>query len=854
MTTATRLYGWLLRLYPAAFRDEYGDEMTWAFAERSRTESGWRVWPRTLLDVATSAVREHADVTARDLRVALRSLSRTPALTVVVVIALALGIGANTAVYTVVRQVLWQPLPYEEPGRLAVVLHERRSPVPPAPVIDLREQVAAFSDVGAAELWGPTLTGAAHPERLPAMRVTPNMFSLLGVDAALGRTPRPDDLFGIVIGHRLWQERFGSDRNVIGRDLQLEGVSYTVIGVMPPSFVFAPFWAQAEAWGVLDLAPKRDDRRSASLRVFARLRDGATFDVAQQQVAALSARLAAAHPVAHRHLDLQVQPLHQRVTGDVQPLLWTLLVAVGCVLLVTCVNVASLLLARAIERQPEMTVRAALGGRSAAITRQLLTESFVLAGGGAAAGLALACWLVSVVPSMSLLGLPRLESVSIDWRMAAVAGVLSVATGLLFGLAPVWTARRGLRLGARGASESKGMRQVRSAFVIAEVMVAVLLVVTAGLLVRSFQHLASVDPGFRAAGLVAFDVSAHASPTWRRNRGVLFTHVLDRVRDVPGVTMAGAVNHVPLAGDAWGTQPLIEGRESVPRQRAVWRVATPGYLGTLGVTMRDGRDFTPQDIVGSPGVVIVNETFARRYLDGQAVGRRLSLTPEGDAAEWRAIVGVIGDVRQQEWSAPAEPEVYVPLAQTPSYLDGPAPHTASMTVVARTTGDPRRLASAVRDAIWAVDADLALSRPIVLEDEVERQIWRPRFASALVSGFGLVAALLAAAGIYGLVAHDASRRTREIGIRLALGAPIRDVVGAVLVRGLALVTTGVGLGVLAALAGSRRLEHVLFDVPPHDVGVFGLTTTLFVLVGLAASGLPAWRAARVNAAAALRAE
>ena len=854
MAASLRAFRWLLHLYPAAFREEYGDEMTWAFVERHRAEPAWRAWPRTAVDLVWTAAREHVDVTMRDLRVAMRSLRRAPLLTGVVLVALTLGIGANTAVYTIVRQVLWQPLPYADAAQLVVVSQEARSPLPPATVFDLREQTTAFSDVAAAELWGPTMTGGAHPERLKAMRVTPSMFTLLGVPAAMGRTPTATDLQTLVVSHRYWQERLGGDRRAIGRELVLEGQAFTVIGVMPPDFVLSPFWAQAEVWGPLDLTRGRDDRRTSSLRVFARLRSGATLESAAAQVSALSARLQANHPVEYRHLALTVRSLQDRVTGDVQPLLWTLLLAVACVLLVTCVNVASLLLARAVQRQPEMAVRAALGGRSAALTRQLLTESLLLAAGGAVLGLTLAAWLISLVPALTRLGIPRLDTVALDWPVAFVAAGLSLVTGVLFGLAPAWSVRRTLQPSARGASDAAGARRVRSVFVIAEVAIAVVLVVTAGLLVRSFQRLAAVDPGFEPAGLVALEISAHASPTWRINRGELFTQVVERVRRVPGVAAAAVVNHVPLAGDAWGVQPLIEGRETASRPRAVWRVAGPGYTDALGVQVEDGRFFSRQDVAGAPQVIVVNAVFARRFLDGNGVGRRISLTSEGEPAEWRTVIGVVADVRQQEWAAGADPEVYVPLAQTPAYLVEPRPHLSAMTLVVRASGDTRPITSAVREAIWAIDADLSLGAPVLLTDEIDRQLWRPRFSSVLVSAFGLLTVLLAATGVYGLVAHDAGRRTREIGIRLALGASVRGLVASILGRGLRLVLAGVGLGVAFALVATGRLEQILFDVPPRDAGVLATTVLTFVLVGLAASALPAWRAGRVDAARALRSE
>ena len=855
MASRIFLYRWLLHLYPAAFREEYGDEMAWALAERLRHEPAWRVWPRAVADLAVSAAREHLDVTVRDVRVAVRGLLRVPALAGVIVLALAVGIGANTAVFTVVRQVLWEPLPYASPEQLNVVLQGGRGPIAPATLASLRQDVPAFADVAGAELWGPTWTGAAHPERLPGMRVTPNMWSLLGVPAALGRTPADGEPSVLVLSHRFWRERFAGDTGVLGRTLVLGGEAHTVIGVMPPGFEFSPFWAQADAWGVLDLTTRRDDRRGASLRAFARLRDGTPLDVARQQVKALQTRLVRQHPTDYRQLVLDTSALQERATGDVAPLLWTLLIAVGCVLLVTCVNVASLLLARAMQRQQEMSVRAALGGRGAMITRQLLTESLLLAGGGAVAGLGLAAWLVSIAPTLSRLGLPRLESVSLEWPMVAVSAASSLATGLLFGLAPAWSIRRGLRLGTRGSTAARGARRLRAAFVVAEVVIALVLVVAAGLLVRSFVRLARVDPGFDPAGTVAIDVSTMSAARWRTNRDQLFRLVVERARAVPGVSAAGVINHAPLTGDAWGTGAIVEGREHQPPVRAIWRVSGPGLLETLRVPLRDGRAFTDRDEAGSPPVVLVNERFVREYLPpGPAIGRRLTLADEGAPPQWRTIVGVLADVKQQEWAVPAEPELHVPLTQSVEFTTSDRPHFGAMTLVARASGDTARAAAALREAIWTIDADLALSRPVLLEDAIDAQIWRPRFASLIVSGFGLLAVLLAATGIYGLVAYDTSRRAREIGIRLALGSPVRAVRAMIVGRGLRLVVTGILGGVAIAWVATRRMAYVLFDVPPGDPAVFATAAVIFLIVGVAASVVPAWRATRREAVHALRGE
>lgn len=854
MNASARAYRWLLRLYPAAFRDEYGEEMTWAFAEQLRRDGPWRAWPRAAADALRTAVRTQADVTSRDVRVAVRSLVLAPALASVAILVLAFGIGASTAVSTITRQVLWTPLPYAASEQLGVVLQEGRFPVSPAQVSAVAAGTSSFARVEVAESWGPVWTGGDHPQHLRALRVSPSLFATLGVPARFGRTfTSTGDDRSVVVSHGFWQTHLAGAPDVLGHELVLDQAAYTIVGVMPPTFVFSPFWAEGELFVPLDL-PSRGDSTAQSLRAFVRLQSDATWARAQAELAAVTSRLREQNPEAHRDLALRVTPLQEQVTGDIRPLLLMLLAAVGCALLVTCVNVASLLLVRATQRESEMAVRTAIGAGTSALTRQLLTEGLVLAGVGTLLGLVVARWLVSSAATLTLRGVPRLDVVAIDTGTLTAAAALGLLCGVIFSLAPAWSLRRRLAMGTRGTLEAAGAGAMRRVFVVAQVALALLLVVGAGLVARGFVRLTRVAPGFDVERVLSMQVSAVASSRWRENRGALFTQLRERLARVPGIVSTGVVNHLPLAGDAWGAGLWIEGREATGRVRAVYRVAEPGYLETMRMTLVTGRDISPQDTMEAPAVALVNAAFAREYLNDAALGRRLSMTGDNEPRAWLTIVGIVGDVKQQEWSAPVEPEIYLPLQQSPAFTSGRGPALSGMTLVARTEGDPLALAEAAQRAVWEVDGELAVSNVLSLEQAMSTQLARPRVASVLMVGFGVAALLLAATGIYGVVAFDARRRTREIGLRLALGARRSSVVGLVLSRGLVLVGTGLVIGLVAAVFAMRLLSQALYDVSVRDPLVFGLSTVLFLVVGVAACLSPAVRAARLDPVDALRRE
>jgi putative ABC transport system permease protein len=853
VNASARLYRWLLRLYPAAFRDEYGEEMTWTFEEHVRRDGPWRAWPRALADAVRTAARTQLDVTGRDVRVAFRGLARTPSLTVTVVLVLALGIGATTGVSTVARQILWTPLPYAAPGDIGVVLQEGRSPVSPAQVRAIAAGTSSFARVEAAEAWGPIWTGGDHPLQLRALRVSPSLFATLGVPAHLGRTfTHTGDDRSVVVTHRFWQTRLGGASDVIGREVVLDQAAYTIVGVMPPTFAFSPFWAEGELFVPLDL-PARGNSTAQSLRAFVRLDDAATWPRAQAELDAVTARLRQVQPEAHRDLALRVTPLEQKVTGDIRPLLLMLLAAVTCALLVTCVNVASLLLVRATRREPEMAVRAAIGAGATALARQLLTEGLLLAGGGTLLGLGVAWWLVTVATSITLPGVPRLDLVAVDTSTVVAAAVTGLLCGVAFSLAPAWSLRRRVSMGTRGTLEAAGAGALRRVFVVAQVALALLLVVGAGLIARGFARLTQVSPGFDVERVLSMQVSAVASPRWRDNRGELFTQLRARLARVPGIVSTGVVNHLPLAGDAWGAGFFVEGREDAGRVRAVYRVAAPGYLETMRMTLLDGRDISPRDSEDAPAVALVNAAFARQYLsDAALLGRRVSMTGDNEPRAWMTIVGIVQDVKQQEWAAPVEPEVYLPLRQSASFTSGSGPAFAAMTIVARTEGDPLALVPAAQRAVWEVDGDLAVSNMISLEQAMRGQLARPRAARLLMTAFGIGAVLLAATGIYGVVAFDAGRKTREIGLRLALGARPRRVVQLVLGRALMLIGMGLVIGLLGSAVVTRFLQALLYDVSARDPLVFGASTATLLVVGLAACLWPALRAARLDPVEALR--
>jgi predicted permease len=801
----------------------------------------------------------------RDLRLGLRGLRRAPGFCAAAVLILGLSIGANTTMFGAVRAILLQPLGYADPDRLVVVLHEGRFPVAPANFLDWRAQTRSFEAMGAAEVWSPNLGLAAGTERVKGLRLTPDTLRLLGVAPVHGRLlatgeAEAAELRTVVIGHGLWQQRFGGAADVVGRTMRLDGDTYTVVGVMPPRFVFAPFWAtESELWAPLPLDGRRESRGGNSLRVFARLKPGVDAAAAQADLDVVTARLEQAYPRTNRAV--KVVPLKERVVGHTRLGLSVLLVAVGFVLLIACANVAHMLLARAASRQSEIAVRLALGATRFQIVRQLLTESLLLAALSSLVGLAIAAVGVRVIAATAPPDLPRAADMAIEgWTLAFTLG-LTVLTGVVFGLVPAWQAARtrvGDRLAARGVAGNRREAFLRDALVVSELALALILLIGAGLTLRSLAAASAIDPGFEPRGLLSLSVSVQgSSAAGPGQRAVFFPAALEAVRRLPGVEAASAVNHPPLVGDVWTRGFDIAGRargSGDDRPGAVYRVVLPHYFSTMRLPIVQGRDVTAGDTQRSPAVVVVSETLARRnFPDGDALGQRITLDdPAAANPQWLTIVGIVRDAVSFTWEGGADPTIYLPYLQSAQYLDGAAGHHAYLTVVLRTGGDPAALAGAARQAIWSVHPGVSISETTTMSAAVDRALARPRFQSALLGSFAALALFLSAAGIYGVMSYAVARRTREIGLRLTLGAQRGEVLRLILSQAMRRLAIGGAIGLAGAWLASRALTTLLYGVQPTDPLTFAAVPVILALTALAASYLPARRAARVDPMVALR--
>lgn len=803
-----------------------------------------------------------------DARHGLRTLARTPGFSAAAVLALALGIGATTVIFSVVDAVLLRPLPYDRPERLAVVLHRGTNPVAPANFFDWRREASSFERMGAAEAWSPNVAGGDQPEKVDAVRVTADVLPLLGVRPLLGRVFLPDEEqpgreHVVVLGYRLWQRRYAGDESVLGRTVTLDGTPYTITGIMPPGFAFPPFWSTgAELWAPLPLAERAANRRAQSLRVFARLKDGIGLERARAEMATIAARLEQSYPGTNRQV--VARALDDIVVGNVRAALLVLLGAVGFLLLISCANVAHMLLARAAARHKEIALRVALGASRARMIRQLLTESLVLALAGGAAGVGLAAAGLRALMAAGPARLPRLETVALDGRVLAVTIAVSVLTGIVFGLAPALQASRrdlteSLREGERGSTVGTGHHRLRRVLMGSELALALVLLVGAGLMIRTFAALRGIDPGFQPGhvltGVVSVTGAKAGEPARRR---AFYAEVLEQVRALPGVVSAGAINHLPLAGDTWGFGFHVEGHPlPAPGDMpgATYRVVMPGYFRTMGLPILRGRDFVDRDDLEAPAVVIVNEWLAERYWPGvDPVGRRMTLGEPGPDATWLTVVGIARNAVRGEWAATPDEEVYLPLLQSRSYLESTRPQYSFLTLVVRTAGDPAALSPALRAAVRAADASVSLSSVQTMDAVVAQSTSSPRFYLLLLGTFAAVALAMAAVGIYGVTSYSVARRTNEIGIRMALGAKPADVLRLVMGEAAAVAAAGAIAGMVAALALSRLMAGLLYGVAATDPTTFAAVCAVLTLVALAATYVPARRAAGVEPLAALRCE
>jgi putative ABC transport system permease protein len=790
-------------------------------------------------------------------------LRRSPAFTAVAVLALALGIGANTAVFTVVNGVLMRPMPFPEPEKLFLVSYSSQpGPFDSGPALvdrhylEFRQQDRLFEHIATFTGNSASLTGAGDPVQLPAANVTSEFFSVLRVKPAIGRgflagedQPGRDKV--VILGDKLWRARFNADPGISGKTIKLDGLSYTVIGVMPAGLAFPN---DAELWMPLVIAV--DDHNSFLRPVVGRLKPGVSRQQAQAELDAIAPRFSKGPGDQQPALALRLVPLKDLLVARIRESLLIFAGAVAFVLLIACANVANLLLARAAGRYQEMGVRTALGASRGRLIRQLLTESTLVSLAGGAAGIVLALWGVPALLAIAPAGkIPRIEQVRIDGWVLAFTIAVSFATGIIFGLAPaLQVTRRHVRESlSHGGRTIAGMHErLRGGLVVAEMALALILLTGAGLMLKSFVRLSAVDPGFRPENVLTMTVDLPTS-IYRTAQQMQAFHAqtLAKLSGLAGVRAAGVVNFSPL-GSFWitGDFKLEDGRQ-LPAGYAVAKPCTsPGYFRAMGIRLLSGRDFTEQDNAKAPGVVVISQAVARRLWPAEdPIGKRISMQDNPKPADWLTIVGVVGNVRQESLTEGPRPAIYQPYTQIthPFFL-------GHMNFVVRTASDPYQLSSAMRGVVREVDRDQPVMAVQTMQDVILSHTAEPRFQARLLGVFSILALLLASLGIYGVLAYSVAQRTHEIGIRMALGAQRGDVLRIVLRRTILLAATGIAVGAAGAFAVTRVLSKVLFEVKPTDPATFALVALLLAAVALAAGLIPARRATKVDPMVALRYE
>jgi putative ABC transport system permease protein len=809
---------------------------------------------------------------SQDLRYSVRTLLKAPSFTIVAVLALALGIGANAAIFSVVNGVLIKPLPYHDQDRLVRVFAQflgqdiPKSNVSPPEFLDFKGRNRVFDEIAGYADWKINLTGVADPERLPAAYATASLWRILGVPAALGRTftddeDQKDRDTVVVLSHDLWQQRFGSDPKIVGKALILGGHPLEVVGVMPKGFHFPS--KEAQLWLPFAFDPAAPGERSAHyVSVLARLKPGISLQQAQGEVSAIARQIQVEnqkngyYPAASGWGALVV-PLKTEIIGDIRPALLVLLGAVGFVLLIACANVANLLLVRADARQREIGIRAALGADRGQILRQLLTESVLLGLAGSVGGLILAVWSVHLVLALNPPNIPRLDEISaLDPRVIGFTFLLALLTSVLFGLLPALQTSRvsfqeTLKEGSRGTTRRAGL-YVRRFLVASEVGLSLVLLVGAGLLIRSFLRLQQVDLGFRPDHLLTLQITPpRAKYPSDEKQIVFYNQFLQQVRGLPGVQSAALISQIPLGDGTWSGNFEIEGRPLGPNDvppEVNWRSITPGYLETMKIPVLQGRSFTPQDGIAmatTASLAIIDQAMSRRYFPGEnPVGKRLILgsAKAADAnSRWLTIVGVVGNAKQLGPGSQEREVVYV------NYIE----HTP-MTLVSRSASDPQSLANPIKATLRNLDPDVPTSRLTTMDQLVRDSMSRPRFNLALLSALAVIALILAVIGIYGVLSYTVHQQSHEIGIRMALGADRGTVRGMVVGQGLKLTALGLIVGIVAALALTRLMSSLLYEVSSTDLTTFAGVSLLLMVVALVASYLPASRATRVPPMVALR--
>jgi putative ABC transport system permease protein len=803
----------------------------------------------------------------RDMGYAWRSWTRTPFFSLSVILILAIGIGVNCAVFTIVRSVVLNPLPYPNANQLVALWKTdktdsaRRSGVAPADFFDLQQQSRTCAAVAAFSNTFFDVTGVVEPYRVIARRISSNLFATLGVRPAVGRdfTPADDQPSAAriaILSSSLWHNRFQGRPDIVGVNITLNNEQYAIVGVMPDSFMFPEIDGPGmtpELWTTLRFTDQRTERGSGYMRIVARLKAGLAPQAARAEFEGLSRQFLESQPRAYGGKLLTVIPLQENIVGDVRKLLLVLLGAVTCVLLITCTNVANMLLVRATVRIKELAVRSSLGASHWRLTRQLLTEHLGLGLCGGALGLGLVLSLIRALPSMEFADLPRAHEISIDGWIIAFNFGISTLTGLFFGVLPAWRIsridpQRSLQEASRVTSgrQANGLRVL---FGVAQVSLALMLVTAAGLLLRSFVSLRKADLGFQPGNVLTFQLPLPNDLREPKRRTAFYREVAERIGRLPNVRNIGMINYLPLAGNVFGWGILIQGRETpvgAPSPQAEYRVVSGDLFSSLSIPIKAGREFDEQDRADALPVGIINETMARRYWPGEnPIGRKFRLGGPPSMFPWVTIVGVASDVRYGDLEAAPEPTIYQPLAQT----SGP-----SLSVVVRSNGNPMNLMTSIRGQIREVDRSVPLLNVREFDYFISKSLARRRLVLVVLSTFGLIALFLAAFGIYSVISNSVTQRTQEIGLRVALGAGEVGVLKLVLKQAMWISMVGISAGLAGTLTLGNVVESLLYNVAPTDPLTIGAVAILLVLVTVVACYFPARRALRVDPLVALRHE
>jgi putative ABC transport system permease protein len=857
----------IIRELAAQLEDFYREALARGMSEPeadAHARAQIRDWDRMARDVA-AADRRHARPRAEriaashilnDMRYACRQMAKAPGFTLVAVLTLAFGIGASSSVFSIVNAAMLRPLPFPEHERLVMVYEVLPRfglfAVAPANFLDWRAQNTSFAGIAAYTTGYETLVGPDAADRISRATVSWDFFDVLGVRPALGRTFRPEEdrpqqTNVVVLSHGMWQRRFGGDPRILGRSITFSGVPSTVIGVMPPDVYFPN--RTIEFWRPLGLNPADASRGGHYLATIARLKNGVSFEQADAEMLGIAARLAQQYPDSNRDESVDVATLRDRIVGSARPMLYTLLAAVGILLLIACANVANLLLVRASVRAKEIAIRAAMGAGRRRIVGQMLSEGIVLGCAGGLLGVLLAYLAVAPLRTLGQDNIPRAFEITLDWRVLAFAVALTVITAILFSLAPAWHAARGgpgavLKEGTRSSAGAAGLR-LRNTLLVLEIALSIVLLVGATLLLRSFARLTGVDPGFRAEQVLTFsvDLPPVAYPEGH-HRIAFFNRLHERLRGVPGVRAVGMVQTIPIRSD-YLLAFAIQGKPSEPGRApsANYRAVSPGYFDALTIPLVRGRLFTEQDVPPRK-VAVIDEAFARQHFDGQdAIGQRIDIGNGGK--NFYEIVGVVRSVNYEGLHTTPRPTMYAPFSTEPF---------ATMWMMVKTAGDPHDFAPTARQVLRELDPAIPAAAMERLDGVLTESVAQRRFPMMLLAVFAFVAVFLAAVGLYGVVAYAVSQRTQEIGLRMAIGAQRGDVLRMVLGGGMKLAAAGVGVGLIAALWLARYVATMLFGVTPFDAVSYGATTAVLLAVSALACYLPARRATTVDPLVALRAE